>query len=70
MGIRKMFMYNVTKLLAEQIFCKMYAVSMFVISFLITWDHCLKKALSKLVNAEIIFTIKNKLSVVLNFGKF
>ena len=50
-----------------RIFCKIYAISMFVISFSITWDHCLKKALSKLVNAEIILTIRNKLSVVLNF---
>ena len=62
-----MFMYNVTKLLAEQIFCKIYAVSVFVISFLTTWNHCLKKAWSKLVNSEIILTIRNKLSVVLNF---
>lgn len=62
-----MFMYKVTKSYWQnKYFVQIYAVSIFVISFLITWHHCLKKALSKLVNVEMVFTIRNRLPVVLN----
>lgn len=42
-------------------------ISVFVISFLITWHHCLKKDLSKLVKAEMVLKMRNKLSVVRYF---